>query len=69
MKEFAECLPCSWVVWGGCGRKGNNMSREDEVVREGFKEAKEQVSYFSNPYLKGCHAEVISGETIWICHK
>lgn len=44
------------------------MNGEAGVVREGFKEPKEQVSYFSNPYLKGCHAEVISGETIWMCH-
>lgn len=62
------CLFCSWVVWGECQRRGNNMNGEAGVVREGFKEPKEQVSYFSNPYLKGCHAEVISGETIWMCH-
>lgn len=42
------------------------MSGEDGVVRERFKEPEEQVSYSSNPYSKGNHAEVISGETIWI---
>lgn len=60
------CLLCSWVVWGESRRRGNNMSGEDGVVREGFKEPEEQVSYSSNPYSKGSHAEVISGETIWI---
>lgn len=42
-------------------------SVKNGTVREGFEEYKVQVSCFSNPYLKGCHAKIISRETIRIC--
>lgn len=43
-------------------------SKEKMELLRRVKETKEQVCYFSNPYIKGRHAEVIGGETICICH-